>query len=260
MTLKQWILHGWSSHRWAVVGWCALIGISGCGDGRPVRVPVAGQVLIDGHPLTHGYVRFAPANSRASTGQLDARGHFTLTCFEPGDGAVIGTHKVSVMAQEPIGQETIKWHARKNMPIRKPPSSRWKSQDRPIRSSSFLHGMANQGRSWNGNDEAIDGGLFRRRTRTTSIDTYVAALLHSNQLRIGIVAQVFAVTVGGDVVGRGGLDIVVVVRQLREEAVQRRAVGEVNSALPIGRTAVVMIQERGIRNGYRCLRAIAILL
>ncbi len=50
---------------------------------------------------------------RASTGQLDANGRFTLACFEPGDGAVIGLHKVSVLAQEPIGQESIKWHAPK---------------------------------------------------------------------------------------------------------------------------------------------------
>jgi hypothetical protein len=91
---------------------CAFATI-GCGDGRPARVPVSGRVLIEGQPLTHGYVRFAPSNSRASTGQLDSSGHFVLSCFEPGDGAVIGMHNVSVMAQEPIGQESIKWHAPK---------------------------------------------------------------------------------------------------------------------------------------------------
>jgi hypothetical protein len=91
----------------------ALLATLGCSDGRPERVPVSGQVLIDGQPLTHGYVQFAPADSRASTGALDSSGHFTLTCFEPGDGAVTGKHKVTVMSQEPIGQETIKWHAPK---------------------------------------------------------------------------------------------------------------------------------------------------
>lgn len=87
--------------------------MAGCGDGRPARVPVSGRVLIDGQPLKHGYVRFTPGNSRASTGQLDSDGRFTLACFEPGDGAVLGTHKVSVMSQEPIGQESIKWHVPK---------------------------------------------------------------------------------------------------------------------------------------------------
>jgi hypothetical protein len=95
--------------------WCALAlaALTGCSDGRPQRVPVAGQVLIDGQPLTHGYVQFAPADSRASTGALDANGRFALTCFEPGDGATLGKHTVTVMSQEPIGQETIKWHAPK---------------------------------------------------------------------------------------------------------------------------------------------------
>jgi hypothetical protein len=95
---------------------CALLilgALAGCGDGRPQRVPVSGQVLIDGKPLTHGYVQFAPGDTRASTGALDANGRFTLTCYELGDGAVTGKHKVTVMAQEPIGQETIKWHAPK---------------------------------------------------------------------------------------------------------------------------------------------------
>jgi len=101
------------SHLLPLVALGALAATTGCGDGRPARVPVSGRVLIDGKPLTHGYVRFAPADSRASTGQLDANGRFALTCFDPGDGAVIGLHKVSVMAQEPIGQETIKWHAPK---------------------------------------------------------------------------------------------------------------------------------------------------
>jgi hypothetical protein len=90
-----------------------LIASAGCSDGRPKRVPVSGQVLIDGKPLTHGYVQFSPNDSRPSTGQLDTNGRFVLTCFEIGDGAVTGTHKVSVSGQEPIGEETIKWHAPK---------------------------------------------------------------------------------------------------------------------------------------------------
>lgn len=85
----------------------------GCGDGRPKRVPVSGQVLIDGKPLAHGYVQFAHPDSRASTGGLDANGHFVLTCYEMGDGAITGKHKIAVMSQEAIGQETIKWHAPK---------------------------------------------------------------------------------------------------------------------------------------------------
>lgn len=87
--------------------------LTGCSDGRPARVPVSGQVLIDGQPLTRGYVMFAPANSRPSAGQLDAEGRFRLTCYEPGDGAVMGHHKVAVISKEPINDETVRWHAPK---------------------------------------------------------------------------------------------------------------------------------------------------
>lgn len=85
--------------------------MSGCGDGRPTRVPVSGHVLIDGKPLTYGYVEFTIANSRPAMGNVDKDGHFFLTCFDPGDGAVIGKHRVAVVAREPINQETTKWHA-----------------------------------------------------------------------------------------------------------------------------------------------------
>jgi hypothetical protein len=86
---------------------------TGCGDGRPARVPVAGQVLIDGKPLTRGYVRFVPAEGRPSTGNLDADGRFTLTCFETGDGALVGTHRVEVNGQQAIDDRQMKWHAPK---------------------------------------------------------------------------------------------------------------------------------------------------
>ncbi|HTQ40412.1 MAG TPA: hypothetical protein VMJ32_15410 [Pirellulales bacterium] len=92
---------------------CALIATMGCGDGRPVRVPVSGHVLIDGKPLAYGYVTFAPKDSRASSGGLDKDGKFVLSCFESGDGAVTGKHRVTVVSHEPIGAEILKWHAPK---------------------------------------------------------------------------------------------------------------------------------------------------
>jgi hypothetical protein len=102
-----------SVRGWALMLLSAIAPMAGCGDGRPTRVPVSGQVLIDGEPLTRGYVQFAPSDSRASSGELDANGRFELTCYDPGDGAVRGRHKVAVISKEPIGQETLKWHAPK---------------------------------------------------------------------------------------------------------------------------------------------------
>jgi hypothetical protein len=99
--------------------WFALAGLAllaaaiGCGDGRPERVPVAGQVLIDGKPLAFGYVGFVPENGRPSVAKLDAQGRFTMSCFEADDGVVVGKHSVEIVAREPIGEDALKWHAPK---------------------------------------------------------------------------------------------------------------------------------------------------
>jgi hypothetical protein len=90
-----------------------LVLAPGCSDGRPARVPVSGQVLIDGQPLKYGFVRFLPEGSRGSGGELNANGHFTLTCFEPNDGATLGVHRVEVSACEGLTATKFKWHAPK---------------------------------------------------------------------------------------------------------------------------------------------------
>jgi hypothetical protein len=90
-----------------------LATVVGCGDGRPKRVPVSGQVLIDGKPLSFGYVGFVPENHRASVAKLDDQGRFTMNCFDEGDGVVVGKHAVEIIAREPIGEDKLKWHAPK---------------------------------------------------------------------------------------------------------------------------------------------------
>lgn len=85
----------------------------GCSDGRPKRVPAAGQVLIDGKPLKFGTISIVPDNARASGAELDENGRFTLNCFEKGDGAVLGRHKVTVNAAQYLGGARTLWHAPK---------------------------------------------------------------------------------------------------------------------------------------------------
>jgi hypothetical protein len=85
----------------------------GCGDGRMSRVPVSGKVLIDGKPLTKGSIRFISPNSRASGGVLDSEGRFVLSCYENGDGAVLGTHQIEVTANERVTPTKMRWFAPK---------------------------------------------------------------------------------------------------------------------------------------------------
>lgn len=101
---------------------CALIlatvVLSGCSSDRPEIVPIAGQVLVDGKPLTHGAIQFVPQGSRMSFSTLDSEGRFRLTCRDPNDGAVVGRHKVSIDGGEVLPGSTdrvthIQWHAPK---------------------------------------------------------------------------------------------------------------------------------------------------
>ena len=73
--------------------------ITGCDDGRPHRVPVSGQVLIDGQPVAAGMIKIVPQDARPAYGQLDEEGRFTLTTFDPDDGCVEGTHRVMVLGR-----------------------------------------------------------------------------------------------------------------------------------------------------------------
>jgi hypothetical protein len=91
----------------------AALTSAGCSDGRPQRVPIRGQVRIDGKPLAKGCIMFVRAGARPASGMLDAQGRFELTCFEPGDGAIPGSYQVKVTAAEPVGETSMRWHTPK---------------------------------------------------------------------------------------------------------------------------------------------------
>jgi hypothetical protein len=75
--------------------------VVGC-ESRSKRVPVAGQVLIDGKPLESGTIFIEPANDRPGIGTIDGQGRFRLTTYDENDGCVLGMHKVSVISKKQI--------------------------------------------------------------------------------------------------------------------------------------------------------------
>ncbi len=85
--------------------------VVGCSDGRPDRLEVSGQVLIDGKPLTYGFVRFVPKDARPSSSRLDENGRFTLTCYGNEDGVVPGVHQVEINGGESLSGTKKYWHA-----------------------------------------------------------------------------------------------------------------------------------------------------
>lgn len=86
---------------------------SGCSQGIE-RIPVRGRVLIDGEPLTYGYVTVVPVGARPAMGELDAEGRFELMTYQPGDGTTLGTHKITVNSGEVLDAVRVKWHAPKS--------------------------------------------------------------------------------------------------------------------------------------------------
>jgi len=85
----------------------------GCSDGRPKRVAVSGQVLIEGSPLRSGGIRFFPPEGRPSAGNINPDGRFSLSTFEPGDGCTLGTHRVAVVSVDELNSATRRWNAPK---------------------------------------------------------------------------------------------------------------------------------------------------
>ena len=84
---------------------------TGCSDGRPERIRVAGTVTIDGQPLKRGYVKFVPEGARPSIGKLDENGNFVLKSYKGEDGVVRGSHRVQVAANRVISPSEIHWFA-----------------------------------------------------------------------------------------------------------------------------------------------------
>jgi hypothetical protein len=84
-----------------LVAACALL--AGCGSGRPVTAPVRGTVTFHGQPVTTGRIVFYPAEGRPAMGDVGPDGTYELRTFEPGDGAILGPHVVTITATRTTG-------------------------------------------------------------------------------------------------------------------------------------------------------------
>jgi hypothetical protein len=83
-----------------VVGMLLTTGLGCGGSGAPIEdavVPVSGTVSYQGTPLSRYQVLFAPTDGRRpASGISDEQGHFVLSTNAEGDGAVPGSHRVTV--------------------------------------------------------------------------------------------------------------------------------------------------------------------
>jgi hypothetical protein len=73
----------------------------GCGSSEGpyvgTTVPVKGKITYKGKPLTQGQITLEPESAgREAHGSIQPDGSFELSTYKQGDGAVPGTHRVSV--------------------------------------------------------------------------------------------------------------------------------------------------------------------
>jgi hypothetical protein len=84
----------------------ALGAVAGCSHGGRAVAPVSGVVTYAGKPVPTGTVVFMPLESGPPAyGNIGPDGHFTLSTYSPGDGAVVGKHAVMITALEQLPPE-----------------------------------------------------------------------------------------------------------------------------------------------------------
>lgn len=76
---------------------CLLLFAAGCARSGPELAPLAGLVTVDGKPLGGAALIFA-ADDGGRLGQAicDEQGRFEAWTFKPGDGALVGRHRIAV--------------------------------------------------------------------------------------------------------------------------------------------------------------------
>jgi hypothetical protein len=73
----------------------------GCaGASGPELAPVKGRVVLDGQPLAKGTITTIPPQGRGARAEIGPDGTFELSTGELGLGAVVGLHRVGVVATE----------------------------------------------------------------------------------------------------------------------------------------------------------------
>lgn len=87
----------------AALALCALA--AGCSD-RPKLAKVKATVTLDGKPLAFGTVTLEAKGMRAATGKVVNGEVAEFTTYDAGDGAPVGTHRVTVTANAEPGPAT----------------------------------------------------------------------------------------------------------------------------------------------------------
>jgi len=103
--------------RVRTVGLTIAMGLSlvGCGSkNERATAPVQGVVTFKGKPLNTGSLLFVPSGGGPTAqGNIRPDGTYTMTTYRDGDGAIVGSHDVIIMALEDPAEGKLPEDARK---------------------------------------------------------------------------------------------------------------------------------------------------
>lgn len=87
---------------WRSLACAGVLFAAGCGGGRSTKTyPVKGTVTYQGQPLAEVVISFVPEKGRPASGTTDAQGSFSLSTFDPNDGAPAGAYKIAIAEPAP---------------------------------------------------------------------------------------------------------------------------------------------------------------
>lgn len=79
----------------------SLLMFSGCFGQKGLETArTTGVVTYNGKPLPYGRVSFRPQAGSPATGEIQSDGSFSMSTYGNGDGAIVGTHQISITATE----------------------------------------------------------------------------------------------------------------------------------------------------------------
>jgi hypothetical protein len=81
-----------------VVAFVATAGGCGSTSDQPETVPVHGTITYNDEPVPRGTVTFLSAEGHTATGEIQPDGSYRLGTFAADDGAVLGQHRVMIVA------------------------------------------------------------------------------------------------------------------------------------------------------------------
>jgi len=86
---------------------CCFTGCGGPASGRLKTATVTGRVTFKGEPLSLGEIKFLPDGAtgegvRVAYSTLDENGRYSLTTYGNGDGAILGSHRVTIVSREEV--------------------------------------------------------------------------------------------------------------------------------------------------------------